>query len=50
MVFFCYVVKLNQLISDWSVDLGLNMVDENGENFDVRKRRMKDNEWFATKK
>ena len=47
---YYYVVKLNQLISDSSVDLGINMVDENGENFDVKKRRMKDNELFATKK
>ena len=36
---------------DSSVDLEMNRVDENGDNFDVRRlsRRMKDNELFATK-
>ena len=37
---------------DSSVDLEMNRVDENGDNFDVRRlsRRMKDNELFAAKK
>ena len=37
---------------DSSVDLEMNMTDENDDNFDVRKLscRMKDNELFATKK